>query len=206
MTSTGGTMKKPESGYLTNFRSLANPHGLRFVEGDPAPNGSAGGADEAQGEKKDNGRAGGNDQIMADLQGEREKRKALEQTVADLKKSHTEQTAALATALGVKVDTKKDGDDIVAALQKQVSEMQRDAAVNRIAREHQITDTDDIALIGEARNEEAMTKVAARLVASASPGTPKPDLSQGPKDAAPKPDPGPGVARLAAAFEDELSK
>lgn len=201
-------MNKPESGYqLTNFRSLTNPHGLRFVEGDGAPDGTAGGAtDGAQDGKKDHGRAGGSDQIMADLQGEREKRKALEQTVADLRKSHTDQTAALAAALGVKVDTKKDGDDIVAALQKQVTEMQRDAAVNRIAREHQITDADDIALIGEARSEEAMAKVAARLVASASPGTPKPDLSQGPKDSAPKPDPGPGVARMAAAFEEELSK
>lgn len=140
------------------------------------------------------------------LEREREQRKQLEQTVAQMKQAQESQTSALAEALGVKVDKKQSGDDVVAALQKQVADMQRDAAVNRIAREHQITDADDIALIGEARSEEAMAKVAARLVASATPGTPKPDQTQGSKGPAPKPDPGPGVARLAAAFEDELSK
>lgn len=140
------------------------------------------------------------------LEREREQRKALEQTVAQMKQTQESQTSALAEALGVKVDKKQSGEDLVAALQEQVTAMQRDAAVNRIARENQITDADDIALIGEARSEEAMAKVAARLVTGAAPGTPKPDPSQGPKVAAPKPDPGPGVARLAAAFEDELSK
>lgn len=163
------------------------------------------GGEQASG-KQDNGRAGGHGQIMADLQAEREKRKTLEQTVAQMKQAQESQTSALAEALGVKVDKKQSGDDVVAALQKQVADMQRDAAVNRIAREHQITDAEDIALIGEARSEEAMAKVAARLVASATPGTPKPDQTQGSKGPAPKPDPGPGVARLAAAFEDELSK
>lgn len=140
------------------------------------------------------------------LEREREQRKQLEQTVAQMKQAQESQTSALAEALGVKVDKKQSSDDLVAALQEQVTAMQRDAAVNRIAREHQITDAEDIALIGEARSEEAMAKVAARLVGPSTPGTPKPDPSQGPKAAAPKPDPGPGVARLAAAFEDELSK
>lgn len=140
------------------------------------------------------------------LEREREQRKALEQTVAQMKQAQESQTSALAEALGVKVDKKQSGEDLVAALQEQVTAMQRDAAVNRIARENQITDADDIALIGEARSEEAMAKVAARLVTAAAPGTPKPDPSQGSKGPVIKPDPGPGVARLAAAFEDELSK
>ena len=87
------------------------------------------------------------------LEREREQRKQLEQTVAQMKQAQESQTSALAEALGVKVDKKQSGDDIVSALQKQVADMQRDAAVNRIAREHQITDADDIALIGEARSE-----------------------------------------------------
>lgn len=196
------------------------PKGIKKYQGRPlamfgplySAEGEAGGGGSVQppkpaepnGEKKADEPLGENG-IKA-LEREREQRKQLEQTVTQLKQTQESQTAALAEALGVKVDKKQSGDDVVTALQKQVEDMQREAAVNRIARENGITDADDISLIGEARSEEAMTKVAARLVTAAAPGTPKPDPSQGSKGPAPKPDPGPGVARLAAAFEDELSK
>lgn len=193
-------IKKYRSSSLATFGPLYNAEG---EAGGGSPVQPPKPADPA-GEKKPDEPLGENG--LKALEREREQRKQLEQTVTQLKQTQESQTAALAEALGVKVDKKQSDEDVVTALQKQVEDMQRDAAVNRIAREHQITDGDDIALIGEARSEEAMTKVAARLVQAAAPGTPKPDPSQGPKVSAPKPDPGPGVPRLAAAFEDELSK
>ena len=61
--------------------------------------------------------------------------------------------------------------------------MKHDNAVLRVASDHGITDKDDIDLLRSAKDEDAMTRLAARLAsqaaAAAAPGTPKPDLSQG---------------------------
>ena len=163
-----------------------------------APPGNGGAADDKPDEKLGEGG-------MKALESEREKRKELEQTVAQMKSAQEAQTAALAEALGVKVDKKQDGTEVVAALQKQVEEMQREAAINRIARDNGITDAEDIALIGEARSEDAMSKVAARLK-TATTAIPKPDGSQGPKGDEVKPDVKPGRSRLAAGVTEALEK
>lgn len=133
------------------------------------------------------------------LQAERDARKALETEMADLKKS-------IAEAFGVKPSADKDA-DVLATVQKQLAEIRSESAVLRLANEHQITDKDDLALLGATQDPDAQAKLAARLAAKKDdgPGTPKPDLSQGPKGDPPKPDSLPGVPRLAAAFDDAMN-
>lgn len=133
------------------------------------------------------------------LQAERDARKALENEMADLKKS-------IAEAFGVKPSADKDS-DVLATVQTELADMRHEAAVLRFANQHQITDADDLALLGGVKDADAMGKLAARLAAKKDdgPGTPKPDLSQGPKGDQPKPDSLPGVPRMAAAFDDAMT-
>lgn len=133
------------------------------------------------------------------LQAERDARKALETEIADLKKS-------IAEAFGVKPSADKDA-DVLATVQQQLAEMKRESAVLRLANEHQITDADDLALLGATHDPDAQAKLAARLASKKDdgPSTPKPDLSQGPKGDTPKPDALPGVPRMAQAFDDAMN-
>ena len=109
------------------------------------------------------------------LDAEREARKDLERQLGQIKDG-------LAQVFG-KQDGKASTDDVIASLSSQVEDMKRDALVYRLAATHQITEQDDIDLLRSAKDEDAMTRLAARLAAKAEesgkPGTPKPDLSQG---------------------------
>lgn len=136
------------------------------------------------------------------LEREREARKLLERQLQGMQG----QMAAIAQAFGVKPDGSDDGGQLVETLQQQVAAMQHQSMVDRVARAHGITDAGDLEFLASAKDEEQMARFAARLNAAAAPATPKPDASQGPKGGDNKPDPGPGVARLAAAFEDEFNK
>lgn len=165
------------------------------TEGDPKPKST-------EGEKPDDdkGRKGGQAQILADLASERDKRQAIENQLA------TFQTA-LAAAFGLDAAGKQpSADELVADVQKQVTAMQHQSLVDRVARVHGITEADDLEFLASAKDEEQMSRFAARFKAASAPGTPKPDGSQGAKGDLNKPDPGPGVARLSAAFEDELNQ
>lgn len=95
------------------------------------------------------------------LQTERDARQALETELKQFK-------AGLAEALGVKTEGAKP-DDVVAALQKQVHDMQRDNLVYRVVTDpaHPITDADDLDLIKGAADETAMRKLATRLAKKA---------------------------------------
>lgn len=87
--------------------------------------------------------------------------------------------------------------------------MQHENTVERVARVNGITDDADIEFLRSAKDEDHMNKLAVRLKAAsepAAPGTPKPDRTQGPQGSDNKPDPGPGVPRLAQAFEDALNQ
>lgn len=92
----------------------------------------------------------------------------------------------LKAALGID-DKKATSDELLRAMQKQLDELAKDKAVNDVARRHQITDADDIALLAGLGDEAAMDRLAARLArkggeqqeAPGKPGTPKPDPSQG---------------------------
>lgn len=110
------------------------------------------------------------------LEAEREARKELERQIQSLKEG-------LAGVFGGKPDGKATTDDLVASLSEQVTSMQRDATVYRLAADNGITDKDDIDLLRSAKDEDAMTRLASRLAAKAEhpagPGTPKPDLTQG---------------------------
>lgn len=150
----------------------------------------------------DHGRKGGQVQMLADLNREREARKALEGQVSQMRD-------AFAQALGMKPDAKADVEQIVGDFKKRLDAMQHETNVERVARVNGITDDDDLALLRATRDEDQMTKLAVRLKAAsepAAPGTPKPDRTQGPQGSDNKPDPGPGVPRLAQAFEDALNQ
>lgn len=108
--------------------------------------------------------------------------------------------SALTEALGVK--PKGDGSDPLTQVQEQLAQMQRDNSVLALANEHGITDKDDLDLLRSTSDDQARTRLAARLAAKTeeTPGTPKPDATQGGKGAV-KADPGPGYPRLRAAYE-----
>jgi thioredoxin-like negative regulator of GroEL len=109
------------------------------------------------------------------LEAEREARKELERQLGQIKEG-------LAQVFG-KQEGKATADDVLANLSSQVEDMKRDALVYRLAATHKITEQDDIDLLRSAKDEDAMTRLAARLASQAEdasrPGTPKPDLSQG---------------------------
>ena len=119
------------------------------------------------------------------LQAEREARRKSDAEVQALKA----QMSRLAEAFGVKpADAKSDDDGKVDALAKSVDAILHNSAVERVARDHQITDTDDLALLREQATEAAMEKLAKRLQPAKNDdgdGTkskrrpPAPDRSQG---------------------------
>lgn len=94
------------------------------------------------------------------LAAERDARKKSDQKVAALEA----QFAKLAEAFGVKPDeSKPDGEDKVDALAKAVDTILHNSTVDRVARDHGITDKDDLALLAEQATGEAMEKLAKRL-------------------------------------------
>lgn len=201
-----------QSSIARQFNDTARPlpFGMRYARFLDAPPGAenagapAGAAEPDAGETGKGGKAA----VLADLATERDKRQALEQTVAQMQQAQKDQMAAIAAAFGVKPDDKDDGTQLLTTLQQQVAAMQHESLVHRIAATHQIADTDDIELLKSAKDEDTMTRLAGRLAAAnAEPDqTPKPDLTQGAKGAGAPPEVQPGVARLAQAFEQELTK
>lgn len=102
------------------------------------------------------------------LKAERDARQALEKQVTDLKNSQID-PKKLAEALGIKLgDAKSSGDDMVTALQKQVSDMQHESRLYRIVAKHQITDGDDVELLRSLGDEVAMERLATRLAKESS--------------------------------------
>ncbi len=115
------------------------------------------------------------------LEAEREARKTAEKDLAALRGEFDTLKTSLAGALGVKPDGAS-AEDAVAQLQQRLDTMQRDTDVYRLAAHHQITEQADIDLLRSATDAEAMGKLAERLAAKGSdgtPGTPRPDATQG---------------------------
>lgn len=168
---------------------------------------NAGGGAESGGKSDgDKGRAGGESAVLADLAKERKARQDLEKQVAGLAPLQ-DQMKALREAFGVE-SKGDDGADTILQIQKQIAAMQRDNTVLAIANEHGITDRADIDILRQSSLEgEALSTLAGRLkpAAESDVKTPKPDGSQGGHGDPPPVDPGPGVPRLAQAFDDELN-
>ena len=143
--------------------------------------------------------------LIQNLTGERDR---LSTEKAALAQGHSK----IAEVLGVK-DKAPTSDDLVGALKSQVDEMALDLAVERLAREHRITEADDLATLRAITDPDVRAKLAARL-APADPGPdneprpriPKPDSSQGPKGDPAKPDAKPGLSRLTQGVTDALEK
>lgn len=132
------------------------------------------------------------------LKAERDRASAAEKAAADMRTELDQFKQTLASALGVKTDDGKT--DVLASVQQQLAQMQRDNVVLALANEHSITDKSDIELLRNSSLEgEALTAMAARLKPAAPTGTPQPDLSQGPNGKPPA-DPGNGVSRLRHAY------
>lgn len=144
------------------------------------------------------------------LREERDARKEMEKQL----KAMQDQFAVLAEAFGVKADKGAKPDESVAKLTESVGGIQRELAVERLARLHKITDEDDISTLLSVADEGARTKLAARLAPTDAPPakpdteprprTPKPDATQGPKGDPAKPDPKPGMSRLTEGVMDAL--
>ena len=118
------------------------------------------------------------------LAAERDARKKSDQKVAALEA----QFAKLAEAFGVKPDeSKPDGADKVDALAKAVDTILHNSAVDRVARDHGITDKDDLAILAEQATGEAMEKLAKRLQPAKND-----DGGAKPKRRPPAPDPSQG--------------
>lgn len=122
----------------------------------------------------------------AAIEAEREARKAAEAQFKTLKGEFDGFKASLSKAFGVDPAT-DDNADTLKTVQEQLSAIQHESAVLRLANEHKITDKDDLEILGSAKDAEAMQKLAARLAAKAdedantnSPG-PRADLTQGGK-------------------------
>lgn len=166
--------------------------------GDPAP-----GAAPGQAEKNEPLGEGGKKALDA----ERDARKAAEQELTKLRGEFDSFKSALTEAVGIKPEKGKE-DDTLTQVQRQLSQMQLENDVLRLATQHRITDSDDLDLLRSATDAQAREKLAGRLAARAdaeTPGTPKPDSTQGGKgDPAPA-DPGPGLPRLMAAYANSSS-
>ena len=132
------------------------------------------------------------------LERERDARKNLESQMTQMRE-------AFAQALGVKPD-KADPAELLTQMQAQMTQMQHQATVDRVARENGLTDPGDLKFLALAQDEAQMQEVAARLKAAAGPRTPKPDTSQGPQGDTNKPEPKPGIDRLVAGVTEKLEK
>lgn len=126
---------------------------------------------------------GGKSAVLADLATERDKRQALEAQVQQLTAAQTAQTDALAKAFGIKSEETSDTAALAAkvtTLQEQFATAQHQNAVLSTAAAHGITDKDDVALLSSVKDEATMQALAARIAkGNGTPGTPKPDRSQG---------------------------
>lgn len=124
------------------------------------------------------------------LQTERDARKELEKEIQGLKAAQADLPKKLAEVFGIKTDGAKP-EEAVATLQQQFARLQHDNLVLTVAAAHQITDQDDLDHLRLAADEEAMTKLAARLKpAEQQDGArrlPKPDPTQGKGGAPVKP-------------------
>lgn len=136
------------------------------------------------------------------LDAERDARKEAEGKVKQLESDFGAMKTALMEAFGVKPDKGAETTDVLKQVQDQLAQMQRENAVLALANEHGITDKADIDLLKQSGLQgDALAAMAARLKpAETKPGTPKPDASQGGSGEATKPNPGPGLPRLAAAY------
>lgn len=115
------------------------------------------------------------------LQREREAREKLEKEVGPLR----QQMEALRRAFGGE-STEGKPEDVVANLQQQVSQMQRDSLVNDVARRHGITSDDDVALLRGATDADHMARLAERLKVTPGPTGPAPDQGQGARPTTPQ--------------------
>lgn len=133
---------------------------------------------------------GGKAAVLADLATERDKRQALEQQVRDLQQAQQTQTDALAQAFGLKPEDTSDVSKLahqIGDLQRQFAETQHANSVLSLANEFRITEKGDLDLLASVTDPSTMRNVAARIAktADSTPGTPKPDLSQGGSSGAP---------------------
>lgn len=164
--------------------------GMRMM----ADEGGEGGGDAGDGSDKggDDGKAAGTDNGDKPLgeggeralKAERERVKAAEDANRALKSEFDGFKSALLEGLGIKPKDGDDGSDALATVQQQLAAMQHKSTVLELANEHQITDKDDLELLGTAKDPEAMKKLAERLAPKeqerdATSRRPKPDRTQG---------------------------
>jgi cell division protein FtsL len=122
----------------------------------------------------------------AKFTGQQQVNRDLEQKLNDIRDQQKAQTDAIAKAFGIAPEETSD----VSALTSQVTSLQEQFAktthtntVLAVANEHGISDKDDLALLMDAKDEQAVRRLAERIAKAgeSTPHTPKPDLTQGGK-------------------------
>lgn len=160
---------------LPYYMSAIGMQGARFIEGntgDPAPAGEPVVASDPVADPKPEplGDAG-----LKALQAERDARKVAEDKVAEFEKAQAEADKA---KLGEVERAQANADEAA----KEAAGAKAELARYKLANKHGITDEEDLELLATAADETAMERLAVRLAKAATPGTPKPDLSGGPRN------------------------
>ena len=169
-------------------------------QGDPAPTSTPPSNDPAPtGDDKPLGPGG-----EKALQAERDQRKALEKTVADMKSAHEAQMDALAKAFGLKKEDVSDTDALagkVTGLSDQLEKLTRANLVLSVVNEHPNLSDEDKKVVAALPDEATMRTVAARLAEASKPtGKPKNDPPSNGGGGANTPVDRPGMSRLRAAY------
>lgn len=138
------------------------------------------------------------------LQAERDQRKALEKTVADMKSAHEAQMDALAKAFGLKKEDVSDADALagkVTGMSDQLEKLTRANLVLSVVNEHPNLSDEDKKVVAAIPDEATMRTVAARLAEAGKPtGKPKNDPPSNGGGGDKTPVDLPGMPRLRAAY------
>lgn len=118
------------------------------------------------------------------IEAERAKAREATEAAKTTKSEFDSFKAALLEGLGIKADDDQ-SEDALAAVQKQLADIQRESAVLRLANTHGITDEGDLKILASATDAEQMKALAERLAPAegeqdaTSRKRPKPDRTQG---------------------------
>ncbi len=124
------------------------------------------------------------------LNAERDARQKAEREAKESREKVDSILDAFKNALGIEDDKGSDATEVAVRLQERIDGLERGNLVERIARQHKITEDADIEFLKSAKDEEAMTALAKRLAPSgdgagddkgkgAARNNPRPDPNQG---------------------------
>ena len=139
--------------------------GLRMEDD---PDGGKGGEDPKDKPDPEKGKGKEDDDKLGEpgkkaLDAERDARKKAEKDLAALKSQMDGFFGGLKQALGVEDKKGDDPTEVITTLTERLGTLEHQSLVDRVAREHGITDEDDVEILKSAKDKDAMEKLATRL-------------------------------------------